>query len=460
MTDICKEVLAALAGARADPKATAIRIGGRLCGFDGKHYLAPMRSKTSQQAPLKVTKEGAAALHDALEFLSHQPALPGFSVEPELGLQLSAEDHALDVGGEGVASHTGSDGTSCWHRSARYGQWEGQCGECLWYGRVGPWVDGESIIDDLIIDDGVASRGHRLALFDERYNVAGVSVAAHETYGNIVAIELATCYVNDEDSIARRLKAGPPKLERVEGARAGEERTQWKIGKCKGCNMQIEGGQVVEAAGGKWHAQCFSCAHCQTSLVGAKQKKEEQGRIFCQSCWVELYAPTCFVCQCKIEGDRIKKGETYRHPTCRSSPPPAVLKPKPPMSTGAKSRARVPTAGSTVRMPTAGSNLTPVKAPPRTPCRKSRECPRMVVSEVTSTKRADRMVAKYGVGKHEVSGVSVGSVSVGKSVGVNARCAPIAATKRATQAKKASFTSAASSLNSMAFGYGDLTAAS
>merc|ERR1711907_779694 len=162
----------------------------------------------------------------------------------------------------------------------------------------------------------------------------------------------------------------------------------------------------------------------------------------------------------KIEGDRIKKGETYRHPTCRSSPPPAVLKPKPPMSTGAKSRARVPTAGSTVRIPTAGSNLTPVKAPPRTPCRKSRECPRMVVSEVTSTKRADRMVAKYGVGKHEVSGVSVGSGRVGKSVGVNARCAPMAATKRATQAKKASFTSAASSLNSMAFGYGDLTAAS
>jgi len=42
--------------------------------------------------------------------------------------------------------------------------------------------------------------------------------------------------------------------------------------------------------------------------AGVKQKKEEDGRVFCQPCWVELYAKTCFVCKQKIEGSAVRKG--------------------------------------------------------------------------------------------------------------------------------------------------------
>jgi hypothetical protein len=149
------EILVALARARADPQPTALRIKKRLKQYQGKHYQATGRGATL------VTKEGTAAVHDALAFLARQPPLLGFGQTQVEGLQLAGEDHVADVGVVGTASHEGSDGSHVSERQKRYGAWSGLCGECLWYGQVGSWVSGESLIDDLIVDDGVPSRGHR-----------------------------------------------------------------------------------------------------------------------------------------------------------------------------------------------------------------------------------------------------------------------------------------------------------
>ena len=46
------------------------------------------------------------------------------------------------------------------------------------------------------------------------------------------------------------------------------------------------------------------CSRCEEPLAGVKQKKVEKGYLFCQPCWVELYAPSCFVC-----GEKIFSGE-------------------------------------------------------------------------------------------------------------------------------------------------------
>jgi len=143
----------------------------------------------------------------------------------------------------------------------------------------------------------------------------------------MVAIEFAAEFKDDQEVGASRLAGGPPKVETVSGARAGEKRTQWQLGKCRGCTRDIEGGKVVEAAGGKWHSTCFCCTQCQLPLAGVKQKKEEAGRIFCNPCWVELYAPTCFVCKTKIDGDRMRKGDQYRHPKCKPTNISAKSKP-------------------------------------------------------------------------------------------------------------------------------------
>jgi len=308
-----REILLALAAARADPAACAARIEARLGGYSGKNYQRQPLREGAKMPPVKVTKEGEAVVHDALKFLSAQPPLE-MSSEQVVGLQLSAADHVADIGAEGVASHTGSDESGCWDRSSRYGEWAGAVGECLWYGRAED-VSGESIIDDLIIDDGVPSRGHRLAVFDERYRVAGVSIGAHTTFGDMVAIEFAAEYTDNPEAIAQRIEAGPPPLDHSKAKAGG---TAWDLGTCRGCGLEIKGGRVVEVPKlGKWHVDCFVCSRCEEPLAGVKQKKEEKKRLFCQPCWVELYAKTCFVCGKKISGDRITKGDTYRHPKCK-----------------------------------------------------------------------------------------------------------------------------------------------
>merc|ERR1711977_198895 len=450
------EVIAALAAARANPRACAERIRKRSAHFHGKSFSPP--PVNGEARPVKNTKEGVHAVHDALQFLETQLPLPGFTQSSIAGLQLGGADHIHDVGSEGVASHSGSDGSGCWDRVSRYGQWEGACGECLWYGRVGDWVTGETVVDDLIVDDGVLSRGHRLALFDERYTMAGVSVGVHKTYGNMVAIELAGGYEDDVSAIAMRMKDGPARLEKMADARSGEQRTQWQLGKCRGCMLDIEGGQVVEAAGGKWHAKCFCCTQCQSSLIGAKRKKEENGRVFCHECWVELYAPTCYVCHQKIAGDLVRKGDLCRHPTCRSSPPAGL--------NSLKHLTRPDATKGTLKSITPRS---PPRTPPRTPPKNgSRNGPVKgpVGAEVASSKRAERMVSKYGVANAGPRGKSTNKLPARKGVvvpatrgssnGVQGSAVPKKKAASKAPQSKPSFMGAVESLNSMAMGYGDL----
>jgi len=329
------EVLEAIAAARADPAQCADRIKHRLPLYSGNLYQAP--SCKAATPPVKVTKEGLAAVEDAISYLKDKESIPGFGTQQQLGLRVAGEDHIVDVGSIGVASHVGSDGSGCWDRMRRYGAWEGSCGECLWYGRIGSWVSGFSMVDDLIVDDGVASRGHRLALFDPRFALAGVSIGNHKVYGHMMAIEFAGVWNPEQGAISARIRHGPPSISFEKGARAGEESTGWSLGKCRGCCRDIEGGSVVEAGGKKWHKNCFCCTQCGDNLAGVARKKEESERIFCQSCWVDVYAPTCYVCEGKIEGSVVRKGNTARHPDCK---PPAVAPGKKSSSGGQHPRGR------------------------------------------------------------------------------------------------------------------------
>lgn len=325
---------------------------------------------------------------------------------------------------------------------------------------MAPWVDGVSIIDDLIVDDGVPSRGHRLALFDERYCLAGVAAGVHKTYGNMIAIELAGGFEEDEAAVVARVTAGPPRLIKIANARVGEKRTQWQgqLGKCKGCKCEIEGGQVVEAAGGVWHSDCFCCGQCKTSLVGVARKKEEAGKLFCHGCWVESFAPTCCVCKGKIEGERVKKGQSYRHPTCRSPPQ------KAPAAVPSKQLGALKAPG--IR----GAHNKP-RTPPRSPPKAGLGTGIMgdadlLGAELVSSKRAERMVSKYGFAggngtakgpaKGAGTGVTKGPTVRGTAAAGGTNKGPVRGSCRRKAARKPGFATAAQSLSTMAMGYGDL----
>ena len=308
------DVLAALAAARTRPQDVAARLKARLKCYRGAQYAAPGRIP-------KQTKEGAAACRDALTFLAGlEGPLAPVAAAPE-GLRLAGLDHVLDVGVEGVASHRGTDDSSSTDRNGRYGAWGGATGECIWYGNLANGVTGASIVDDLVVDDGVRSRGHRLCVYDARWTVAAVAAGAHATYANMVAVEFAATFENDDAGVEARLRNPPPP--RVRGAAAARGGTCWDLGLCRGCALPVKGGTVVELPDGrKWHEACFVCSRCGDSVAGKdKRKKDEGGYIFCAPCHVELYAPACVVCGAKIDGDRINMGDgAYRHPGCKKPP--------------------------------------------------------------------------------------------------------------------------------------------
>jgi hypothetical protein len=147
------------------------------------------------------------------------------------GLRLAGLDHVLDVGVEGVASHRGTDDSSSTDRNGRYGAWGGATGECLWYGNLANGATGASIVDDLVVDDGVRSRGHRLCVYDARWTVAAVAAGPHATYANMVAVEFAATFENDDAGVEARLRNPPPP--RVRGAAAARGGTCWDLGACQ-----------------------------------------------------------------------------------------------------------------------------------------------------------------------------------------------------------------------------------
>lgn len=258
------------------------------------------------------------------------------------GLTLSAEDHVADIGAIGTTSHESLDGTTTDGQCARYGEWSGNCGQVIWYGRV---VNATDVIDDLIVDDGVEGRGHRLSIYNPAFQVAGVAVGEHKTFGKMVVVNLCagqkkreslifpfadiprrtptqsenrkiarfiSGFAPDAERIQARKASGPPDLQ--EGKTKTEKKTkntkkksqiktQWTdLGTCAKCSEQIHGGRVVEMDGVKYHGDCFLCDRCEKSLVGEAEKKKEGEELLCKSCWVEGYAPTCAGCGEKIQG--------------------------------------------------------------------------------------------------------------------------------------------------------------
>ena len=69
---------------------------------------------------------------------------------------------------KGLRGHKGTNGTTCGKRLAKYGRWRVQCSELIAYG-VEAAVE---VIMQLVVDDGVADRSHRIHLFGMCFQVA------------------------------------------------------------------------------------------------------------------------------------------------------------------------------------------------------------------------------------------------------------------------------------------------
>ena len=168
--------------ARTNPNAYSAKLVQLKQYFDGEIIRRPGEVGI-------ITQEGVSAVNEAINFL--RSASPVSELSPSRGMSLGARDHVSDQGPKGALGHTGSDGSQPWDRVSRYGEWQISVGENISYGPN----TAERVVMQLIIDDGVADRGHRTNIFQSDFAVAGVACGDHAKYRIMCAITYAGGYV-------------------------------------------------------------------------------------------------------------------------------------------------------------------------------------------------------------------------------------------------------------------------
>ena len=129
-----------------------------------------------------LTREGVRPLDEVVAELQSLHQSLG-RVALSAGLSRAAADHVADTGQRGLISH-GEFGK----RIGRYGTWSGVVGENISYGAR----KAREVIVDLLIDDGVANRGHRKSLLDPRWRYVGIACGFHARYGTMCVMDLAS----------------------------------------------------------------------------------------------------------------------------------------------------------------------------------------------------------------------------------------------------------------------------
>jgi len=165
---LSREVLAEMNRLRVDPRGYIAVLETYRRQFDGDIVIRP--GQISIQ-----TREGVAAVDEAIQFLRLQA--PVGALRSDGLLDLTARDHVLDQGPTGYVGHYGSDGWDFATRAVRRGG-DPYGGENISYG----YDTAREVIIQLLVDDNVADRGHRVNLFRPGYVRAGVACGRHALY--------------------------------------------------------------------------------------------------------------------------------------------------------------------------------------------------------------------------------------------------------------------------------------
>lgn len=137
--------------------------------------------------PLRL-KEGRRAVDEAIAFLRRQTPVGGLALS--VGMSRAANDLSVDQARTGGFGHTASDSSRVVQRLRRYGTWRVRAAELIQYGGR----DAREIVALLIVDDGVACRGHRTALYDPSYRFLGLAGGPHPRLRSTWVLTLAAEY--------------------------------------------------------------------------------------------------------------------------------------------------------------------------------------------------------------------------------------------------------------------------
>jgi uncharacterized protein YkwD len=146
------------------------------------------------------TKEGTAALDEAIRFLRNAQSLPPMAFSR--GMSRAAADHCADQAGGGFG-HEGRDRSHAGQRIARYGNFSGGWAENISYGKS----SARDVVLALIIDDGLPARKHRANIFNPNYGYAGAAFGRHARFGTMCSMDFAGGYAERGESAADTLVA-------------------------------------------------------------------------------------------------------------------------------------------------------------------------------------------------------------------------------------------------------------
>lgn len=172
-----QELIAEINLARTRPAEYAAYLEGLRPMFAGREYRRPGK-------PALMTEEGNVPLEEVIKFM--RAARPLSPLSAAQGMCSGARELVKEQGASGATGHKGADGSFCEQRVERFGAWREPIGENLSYGDD---TARERVLT-LLIDDGVANRGHRQRILNPAYKVVGVACGDHKL-GSMCAITFA-----------------------------------------------------------------------------------------------------------------------------------------------------------------------------------------------------------------------------------------------------------------------------
>jgi uncharacterized protein YkwD len=190
LADVEKDVILEINQARTDPKKYAEEvIKPILDSFVENPWQNPLIRKKGDT--WLITKEGKAVINELIAALHTTKPMQILTLS--MGMSHAAKDHTKDSSSHNTFEHIGTDGSRFWERVNRYGKinlFQAGGGECLGSGSN----TGVDIVLQLLIDDGVKSRGHRNILLDSNASKIGVGFGEHPTYQYMCTLDLAFDY--------------------------------------------------------------------------------------------------------------------------------------------------------------------------------------------------------------------------------------------------------------------------
>jgi len=131
------------------------------------------------------SREGTAVVDEAIEYLRTVKAASALGTAR--CLVSSAEDLHNDQKTTGKIGHKGSDGSSPSQRIKNRCGVKKKTGESLAYGMYAGDTPA-AVIMQLVVDDGVKDRMHRIRLFDPGFKFTGVACGDHPKFGFMCVI--------------------------------------------------------------------------------------------------------------------------------------------------------------------------------------------------------------------------------------------------------------------------------